>query len=228
MSGHRFKTVRCSTPPSDRLLSVCAAFSLVPEVCGGRGFDLSEAAGDVERRLAPGACVLVTGPSGSGKSSLLRALGDLLGDRAVEPEVADGEKPIIDALAGTVFEAMGALASVGLAEPALCARVPSELSEGQRARYAVAEALSRSRRGDTLLLDGFTEPLDALTGSCVARGVRRAAARAGVALVAATTVEQAESWLKPGCVVRFELPGAAGEPVVVIEDAGPPRGSCAA
>ena len=81
--------------------------------------------------VRPGDVVLFIGPSGSGKSSLLREVGrrsDAIDAAALELPVM----PLVDALPGSLPERLERLAACGLSEARLLLRTPGELSDGQR------------------------------------------------------------------------------------------------
>jgi ABC-type transport system involved in cytochrome bd biosynthesis fused ATPase/permease subunit len=148
--------------------------------------------------LASGSTVLVTGVSGSGKSTMLRALsrGEHLETGADDPEELAAGVTLVAQDAhvfdGTIRENL-ALADPGAGEPALWHALSAAalddtvtafpagldtqvgpggcaLSGGQRRRLSVAQGLLRG--APILLLDEPTEALDATTAAHLLAGVR--------------------------------------------------------
>ena len=144
--------------------------------------------------VRPGDVVLFTGPSGSGKSSLMREVGRQLG--AVDIATRElPEVPLIDALGGTVEERLALLAACGLSEARLLLRTPAELSDGQRYRFRIAHGFASGAR--VLALDEFTAALDRTLAKVVAFNVRKLARRTGVGIFAATTHDDIADDLDP-------------------------------
>lgn len=170
--------------------------------------------------LRPGDVALFVGPSGSGKSSLLRAVGAQLA--AVDVNALSlPDAPLIDALPGPVEARLATLAGCGLGEARLLLRTPAELSDGQRWRFRIAYALEGARGGGQgaskeklgactlppspcpfLLLDEFAAVLDRPTAKVLAFSLRKLAKRAGVGVLAATTHDDITEDLNPDVLVR--------------------------
>lgn len=156
--------------------------------------------------LTPGRIALVTGPSGAGKSLVLRAIEraePCVVVRAIEP---DQRRTPVQIIGGPLTHALGQLAAVGLADARRLVTQARNLSEGERARLALAVAIEDARRGPGLLLaDEFLSPLDSLTARSAARGLRRALPP-GVRLVCATAREEIIDDLAPDLLlyVPFE------------------------
>ncbi len=204
-------------PPSDRALRAIAPFGLT------LGHEPSSAPAPPElmealANLPPGTLALVTGPSGSGKSRALRALRERLGqvaltpapDRALRSEATPVD--LVARFAGPATDPWPILSASGLAEARLAVRPARLLSEGERARLALATALAGASRAPGprwLLLDEFASVLDRITAAGVAATLHRWARRAGAALrvVCASAHEDTTRLLGPDVVLHLARDG---------------------
>jgi len=157
---------------------------------------------DFELRLPQGGVVYITGDSGSGKSVLLRALREDLGEEAVDLDgvPVDEGVPLIDSVAGSFGDAVGLLSRVGLNDAFLFLRKYGELSEGQKYRYRIARMIDSGKR--FWLADEFCSTLDRTTAKVVAFNIQKLARRSGATLVVATTHTDLERDLCPSILIR--------------------------
>lgn len=171
---------------SPRVLRAAALFGVAVSRQGGFGAhrraEARRAAAELELALPAGGVAFVTGPSGGGKSTLLRALRARL--RTTNrpcvvmgtPRAGRGTRAVLDTVPGALAGRLGSLARAGLAEPRVWGLPVGTLSDGQRARAALARAMAACERkgsGATLLADEFCSTLDRTTAWCVAASVAR-------------------------------------------------------
>jgi energy-coupling factor transporter ATP-binding protein EcfA2 len=191
--------------------------------------------------IRPRDVVAFTGPSGSGKSSLLREVGARL--NAIDATALTlPNVPFVDALPGPVEHRLGLFAACGLSEARLLLRTPGELSDGQRYRFRIALAVATGLgpagarledRGSrttgsgsipdprsSILLDEFAAPLDRTLAKVVAFNLRKLARRTGLGVLAATAHMDVLDDLNPDVLVR--CPGD-GRPVIAARRKAPAR-----
>jgi hypothetical protein len=186
--------------------------------------------------VRPGDVVFVTGPSGGGKSVLLRRLEEAIraartGARLVNLAAIDlpAGRPVIDLMRKPLERALRVLSLAGLADAFSLLRTAAELSDGQRYRLRLAravEALSPpgGALGDpaeangppppewrVLVADEFCSTLDRLCARAVAYRARRLASTAGVTILAASAHDDLVEDLAPDVLVVKQ----AGERVEV-------------
>jgi ABC-type ATPase with predicted acetyltransferase domain len=165
------------------------------------------AAAGVHHALRPGQIALVTGPSGSGKSMILRAVpGPAVWALPVEP----GEhRAPVDLIRWPVEPALHLLASVGLADAWRLVTPGGRCSEGERWRLGLAVAIAQALQTGvgTILADEFASTLDWPTARGVAGAVRRALPST-LRLIAATARDEIAGPLRPELLVYvpFEAP----------------------
>jgi len=189
-----FKT---QAPLTERTIEVAEAFGL--------GIDQEKEHvlyRDFELRLAEGDVVYITGDSGSGKSVLLRALEEDLGEEAINIDDVDipTDLPIIDTVGANFTEALTLLSKVGLNDAFLFLRKYGQLSDGQRYRYKIARMIDAGKR--YWLADEFCSTLDRATAKVVAYNIQKLARRALATLVVATTHTDLEEDLNPSILIR--------------------------
>ena len=174
----------------------------------GIGFEVGRnvIARNVQVDYAPGQIVLFLGPSGTGKSSLLRAAAAKRREAVWLDETPRGERTLIDSLGDDVQAAAHLLSLCGLAEAFLMLRTAGELSDGQRYRFAIAECLAGAAR--TVVADEWCAKLDRVTAKVISRNIRRIADKRRVGFLLATTHEDIVADLQPDAIVRCRGAGA--------------------
>ncbi len=104
----------------------------------------------LEIELRAGEIVLVTGPSGSGKSSVLAAIAEKIeGCEVVGRARFQRGRAIVDAIAPgrPLGAALEILTACGLGEPRLWVRQYGDMSDGERFRAELARAIGRAMSG---------------------------------------------------------------------------------
>ncbi len=175
--------------------------------CARRRANLRDARDALVEAEAPGTVVLVTGPSGSGKSTLLRMLAQARRRAVVAPGPHMlGSSCAVEQVGDTCDEALRLLARVGLSDAPALLRSADRLSEGERARLALAIAMDEARRTDAplVLVDEFCSTLDGRTATSVACCFAAWVRSAHICAVVASARDDLIEKLSPDRVCRLD------------------------
>ncbi|HEO0817023.1 ATP-binding cassette domain-containing protein [Acinetobacter baumannii] len=168
---------------SSRVLEIAEAF--------GIGLDDKEFVvfDNLDLEIEQGDVVYITGQSGSGKSTVLRELAQVMGESGLTVSDIDKvlleDKPLIDQIGATTQEALTLLSIAGLNDAYLFIRKPSELSDGQRYRFRLAKLIESGAK--VWIADEFLAVLDRTTAKVIAFNLQKIARRVGATVLVATT-----------------------------------------
>lgn len=195
-------TVKHDLPPSGSASEIARMFGLSETI---------ERAlyNDFEIEFSPGQICAITGPSGSGKSVLLKQFRKQIPKNQLielgKISRADRAKCAADLLGKlSTRDALAILSRIGLAEAALLTTPAGELSEGQQYRLSLARALTKaklSRKAMVLLADEFCSSLDVITAAILCRQIRKLISRENLAFVVATPRAEILPALKPDKII---------------------------
>lgn len=192
-------------PLTQRATQICRMFGLTID-------RLTERAPTHQCRLEirPGDIVYITGPSGSGKSVLLRALGEAVG-AAESIDLAElalpCDKTVIDCFDSDVVASLRTLSTVGLSEVFSILNRPCHLSDGQKYRFRLAQALAAQK--PFVFADEFCSDLDRITAATVAFNIHKFAKRTKTTFVLASCHDDILIDLAPDVLVIKDFTGPA-------------------
>jgi len=192
-------------PLTDRAVQLCRMFGLTIDRLQDR-----TVTHQCRLELEAGDIVYITGPSGAGKSVLLRELEQAIPagesiDLAQIPLARD--RAVIDCFEDSVVASLRLLSAVGLSEVFSLLNRPCDLSDGQKYRFRLAQALASCK--PFIFADEFSGELDRVTAAAVAFNVHKFAKRTGTTFVLASSHEDILIDLAPDVLVIKDFSGPA-------------------
>jgi ABC-type ATPase with predicted acetyltransferase domain len=161
-----------------------------------------------ELTVRPGDIVLITGPSGAGKTVLMNELQQAIPaeDRISLDQIAlPNDCSVIDCIDANVVRSIRLLATAGLNDVFALLNQPTNLSEGQQYRFRLAVTLSLAR--PFVFADEFSSGLDRITAATIAHKIRKFATKQGTTFFLAASQNDFALDLSPDILVRTELCG---------------------
>ncbi|MHC4395319.1 MAG: ATP-binding cassette domain-containing protein [Planctomycetota bacterium] len=198
-------------PISEKVGQVCRMFGVSVKQLSDKA-----AVHECSLEIGDGDVVYITGPSGSGKSVLLRELEKLVpaGEKVNLDEIElVKEKTVIDCIEGDFLGGLKFLSTAGLNDVYCVLGRPANLSEGEQWRFRLASALAMKKQ--FIFADEFCSNLDRVSAAVISYNIRKFAKREGVTFVLAGSQEDILLDLRPDVMVIKEL---AGEAEVVYKD----------
>lgn len=151
---------------------------------------------DIERDFNVG---LIIGASGSGKTTLAT---QIYAAAALHDDV-DQTKPIIEQFPASMSydDCVDALNSIGLSQVVCWVRPVATLSNGQKARAAVALKLAKALQGETIVIDEWTSVVDRTVAKAMSLCAARHARKHNKRLVLLSCHYDVTEWLNPDWII---------------------------
>ena len=190
---------------TEKSTSVMRMFGLTVEGLSERGVVHS-----CQLEVDEGDVVYITGPSGSGKSVLLRELEKAVdaGERINLAEIElPADKTLVDCVEGDFLHSLKILSTAGLNDCLCLLNSPAYLSDGQKYRFRLAMAISSGSK--FIFADEFCSGLDRVTAAVVSYNIQKYAKQAGVIFMLAGSGDGLLVDLAADVLVVKELAGRA-------------------
>ncbi len=159
-------------------------------------------------KLSPGQIAYITGPSGSGKSVLLREFfNSFSSDKKINIEdiPLPDDKTCVDCFETEFLDTLRTLSCAGLTDVFCVLNSPANLSEGQKYRYRIAKAIAGDKQ--FIFADEFCSNLDRVTAAIIGFNLRKFAAASGKIFVLASSHDDLLCDLQPDVIVIKHLAG---------------------
>jgi ABC-type ATPase with predicted acetyltransferase domain len=159
-------------------------------------------------QLRPGQVCYITGPSGSGKSVIMRELYKAAPkDKRLMLDAIElpADKRLVDCFEGELVSSLKSLSMAGLSDVFTLLSIPAQLSDGQKYRFRLAMAMAS--KNSFIFADEFCSNLDRITAAVIAYSVRRYATKSGKIFILSSSHDDIISDLAPDMLVIRHLNG---------------------
>ncbi|MFA5783573.1 MAG: hypothetical protein WC962_01705 [Phycisphaerae bacterium] len=188
---------------SDKCVAVMRMFGLTKDRLGRIAFKC-----DCKISIADGDIIYITGPSGTGKSVILRELQKQIPDEQrinlADFKIPD-DKAVIDCIDADLMETLRYFSTAGLADCPTLLNTPANLSEGQQWRFRLALALASQKQ--FIFADEYCSVLDRITAACISHSIRKFAARYKTTFLLASAHNDMLGDLLPDAIVTRDFCG---------------------
>lgn len=143
---------------------------------------------------------LILGNSGSGKSTILRSLGEIK-----EPQY-DNEKSIISQFPNlSPYEVTELLSGVGLSSVPIWLHKPNQISSGEKARLDIAWLIANATKNSILLIDEFTSVVNRPCALSLSFGIQKYIRkyRQDLKLILASCHFDIVEWIQPDWIFNL-------------------------
>jgi hypothetical protein len=161
---------------------------------------------DFKIEINPGDIVYITGPSGTGKTVILRELQRMMKNQNpvdLATIKIPKENPVVDCIDAGLTETLRYFCTAGLGDCPSLLNTPGNLSEGQQWRFRLAVALSA--KSGIVFADEFGSLLDRVTASCISSQLRKFADRHNVTFILASAHNDTLMDLLPDVIVKRDF-----------------------
>ncbi len=192
-------------PVTDKVADVLRAFGITVQ-----RLKSNRLTHNCQLKLSNGDICYITGPSGSGKSVLLREFYNTFNtDQKINIDDIrlPDDKTCVDCINAGFLETLRNLSNAGLTDVFCVLNSPANLSEGQKYRYRIAKALAGEAQ--FIFADEFCSSLDRVTAAVISYNLRKFATKTGKILILASSHDDLLADLLPEVIVIKHLAGDA-------------------
>jgi ABC-type ATPase with predicted acetyltransferase domain len=192
-------------PVTDKVTDVLRAFGMTVQRLKNNVITHS-----CDIKLSPGDICYITGPSGSGKSVLLKEFYNTFNNNEkinIDDIPLPDNKTCVDCIEAGFLNTLKTLSNAGLTDVFCVLNSPRTLSDGQKYRYRIAKALAGNEQ--FIFADEFCSSLDRVTAAVISHNLRKFATQSGKIFILASSHDDLLADLLPEVIVIKHLAGQA-------------------